>query len=138
MTVSPALLDTDALSEVMKGRDPYVSQKADQYLAIHGRFQFSLLTRYEILRGLRAKQAIRQIGLFEQRCQSSQILPLTDEIVVRAADIYARLYQQGRLIGDADILIGAAALVHGLTLITENSAHFSRIPNLTLESWRTL
>jgi predicted nucleic acid-binding protein len=27
-------------------------------------------------------------------------------------------------------------LVHGLVLITENVAHLSRIPNLTIESWR--
>ena len=136
MAISPALLDTDTLSEVMKGRDSHIQQKAQQYLAVHGRFQFSLLTRYEILRGLKAKQAVRQIALFEQRCQRSQVFPLTNDIIVRAADIYAFLRQQGQLIGDADILIAATALIHGLVLITENVAHFSRISNLMIESWR--
>lgn len=37
---------------------------------------------------------------------------------------------------DADILIAATALVHNLVLVTENRAHFQRIPKLRLESWR--
>ena len=48
--MEPSLLDTDTLSEVMKGRDSHVQQKARQYLATHGRFRVSILTRYEIFR----------------------------------------------------------------------------------------
>ena len=133
----PVLLDTDTLSEVMKTRDPQVRQSAQQYLARYGRFTFSIITRYEILRGLKAKEAIRQIEAFEQRCRGSNVLPLTDEIVVRAADIYADLRRRGQLISDADILIAATALIHSLTLVTENTAHFRRIPGLSIESWRS-
>jgi len=57
--------------------------------------------------------------------------------VVRAADLYADLYRSGHLISDADILIAATALVHGLTLITGNVAHFQHISGLPLASWRT-
>ena len=137
MAIPLALLDTDTLSEVIKARDPSVRQKAQHYLAAHSRFSFSILTRYEILRGLKAKNAVHQIALFEQQCQKSNVLPLRDDVVVRAADIYASLYQQGQIISDADILIAATALIHGLDLITENTAHFSRIPNLNLAGWRT-
>lgn len=38
----PALLDTDTLSEVMKGQDPQVQRRACQYLASYGRFSFSI------------------------------------------------------------------------------------------------
>lgn len=38
-----ALLDTDTLSEVMKGRDPHVREKARQYRAAYGRFTFSII-----------------------------------------------------------------------------------------------
>ena len=38
---------------------------------------------------------------------------------------------------DADILIAATALTHGLSLVTENPSHFRRIPDLPVESWRT-
>jgi len=131
------LLDTDTLSEVIKGRDPWVRQAARQYLEAHGSFTFSIITRYEILRGLKARGAIRQVAAFDERCQRSTILPLSDDVAVRAADLYADLYRNGRLISDADILIAATALVHGLTLITENAAHFHRISDLPLVSWRT-
>jgi tRNA(fMet)-specific endonuclease VapC len=131
-----ALLDTDTLSEVMKGRDPQVQQHAQRYLARHSRFTLSVITRYEILRGLKAKGATRQIAAFEERCRQSIVLPLTDEVIVQAADIYADLYRQGQLISDADILVAATALVHGLVLITGNTAHFVRVSGLRIESWR--
>ena len=136
MPTGPRLLDTVTLSEVMKGRDAGVLAKARDYLSVHGHFQFSIITRYEILRGLKAKNAVRQVERFETQCRSSAVFPLTDEIVIRAAEIYAGLHRRGALIEDADILIAATALVHGLPLVTENASHFRRIPGLTFESWR--
>ncbi len=136
--MAQALLDTDTLSEIIKGRDAFVAQQAQKYLSAHKRFTFSIITRYEILRGLKAKQAHRQISVFEDRCQESRILPLTDAVIVRAAEIYAELYRDGQLISDADILIAATALAHDLTLVTENTSHFERITALRLESWRSL
>ena len=106
------------------------------YLDRWQRFTFSVLTRYEILRGLRAKGAVRQELAFDALCRLSQVLPLTDPIVVRAAAIYADLQLRGKLIGDADILIAATALEYGLTLATGNTAHFERIPGLQVISWR--
>jgi len=137
MPQSPRLLDTVTLSEVIKGRDPEVLRQAREYLSIHGRFQFSIITRYEILRGLKAKDAFRQIERFEDRCRESVVLPLSDEVVVRAAEIYGFLHQRGTLIEDADILIASTALVLGVALVTENASHFSRIPELAVESWRS-
>jgi tRNA(fMet)-specific endonuclease VapC len=131
-----ALLDTDALSEVMKGIDPHVQDHTRCYLAIFRHFTVSIITRYEILRGLKARRATRQIARFERRCQHSEVLPLTDDIIVQAADVYAILYQGGQLISDADILIAATALTHHLVLVTENVNHFRRMPSLSIESWR--
>ena len=131
-----SLLDTDTLSEIMRGRDSNIAQKAREYLRTHGQFRISIITRYEILRGLKAKQASRQITLFEERCRKSILYPLIDDIIVKASDIYAYLYKQGLLISDADILIASTALVNNLTLITGNLEHFNRIPNLVSQSWK--
>ena len=124
--MEPSLLDTDTLSEVMKGVDRRVQAHARRYLSAFGRFTFSLITRYEILRGLKARGATRQVARFEQRCQQSVVLPVTDAIIVRAADVYALLHQEGQLISDADILIAATALEHSLVMVTENVDHFRR------------
>ena len=130
-----SLLDTDTLSEVMKGKHATVARKATAYLTQHGTFTFSLITRYEILRGLKAKNAMVQLAAFEARCQSSIVLPITDEIIVRAADFYADLKQRGQLISDADLIIAATADVHGLVLVTSNRAHYRRITGLALDCW---
>ena len=102
----------------------------------HQRLTLSVLTRYEILRGLRAKGAIRQELAFDALCQLSLILPITEPIAVRAATIYANLQPRGELIGDADILIAATALTHGLAIVTGNTSHFERIPGLHVVDWR--
>lgn len=134
MTSAEAVLDTDILSAVMR-KNPVVISKARIYLAEHGQFTLSIITRYEILRGLMAKGATKQARAFDRFCAKNAILPLTDEAVEKAAEIYADLRARGELIGDADILIAASALVHGLGVVTNNEDHFGRIRDLQVENW---
>jgi tRNA(fMet)-specific endonuclease VapC len=136
MTTGAVLLDSDTLSEIIKGRDVATQRQAQEYLIRNERFQFSIITRYEILRGLKAKGAFRQIQGFDELCQDSIVLALSDEIVVRAAEVFAALRKQGAIIDHGDILIAATAQVHDLMLITNNLAHFRRIPDLRFETWR--
>jgi len=62
-------------------------------------------------------------------------LPLTDAIIIRAATIYADLHHRGALIGDADILIAATGLEHGLIVVRNNENHYQRISGIQLENW---
>jgi tRNA(fMet)-specific endonuclease VapC len=134
MTPVPSLLDTDILSAVMR-KHPQATTEAKVYLKIHSRLTFSIITRYEILRGLKAKKAAVQLPAFDRFCRLNQVLSLTDDIVDRASDIYADLHQRGMLIGDADILIAATALVYGFSVVTNNEAHFNRVSGLKVENW---
>jgi tRNA(fMet)-specific endonuclease VapC len=129
-----ALLDTDTLSLLMR-KDPRASIPARLYLVAHERLTFSLITRFEILRGLKAKAATNQLAAFERLCLASRVIPVTDEVIVRASDIYAHLRQVGALIPDADLLIASTALVHGFAVVTNNTSHFSRVPELTVHNW---
>ncbi len=130
-----ALIDTDILSELLK-QHPLVTQRARLYLAEHDRLAFSMITRYEILRGLKVKQARVQEAAFDALCQASLILPLTGRIIERAATLYAELYHRGELLPDADLLIAATALEAQRMVVTNNLAHFQRIPTLTIENWK--
>jgi tRNA(fMet)-specific endonuclease VapC len=132
--LAPVLLDTDILSAVMR-QQPAALAHARAYLAVHHHLTFSIITRYEILRGLHAKKATAQLVAFDRLCGVSTILPLTDAIVVRAATIYADLHQRGTLIGDADILIAATGLEHGLVVVTNNRSHYQRVAGIKLENW---
>ena len=77
----------------------------------------------------------RQLQRFDEFCARSLILPLSDEIVVKAADIYGELHRRGSLIGDADILIAASAVVNNCGVVTNNEDHFGRIDGLQIENW---
>jgi len=57
----------------------------------------------EALLDTKAKNATTQVQAFDHFCEACRILPLTDEVVVRAAEIYAALKQGGEPIGDADL-----------------------------------
>ena len=133
-SIPAALVDTDILSAVMR-QHPTALVRARAYLALHHRLAFSIITRYEILRGLHAKGATRQLAAVEQLCGMSTIVPLTEGIVVRAAIIYADLSRRGVLIGDADILIAATGLEHARTIVTNNEDHFRRITGLQIQNW---
>jgi tRNA(fMet)-specific endonuclease VapC len=130
-----ALLDTDILSELLK-QHPMVTKQARLYLAEHSRLAFSIITLYEILRGLKAKQARAQEAAFIALCQVSDILPLTEQVVERAATLYGELHRRGELLADADLLIAATAIEAQRTLITNNLTHFQRIPALLIENWK--
>lgn len=49
--------------------------------------------------------------------------------------IAAQLQQTGQTIGAMDTLIAAHALAEGLILVTHNTRHFERIPELKLDDW---
>ena len=131
---NPLLLDTDILSALMK-KDDTVLKKAHDYLLKYRIFMFSVITKYEILRGLKFKNAKKQIERFLAFCEKSIIIPVDDEVVLKASDIYADLMKKGKIINDADILIGSTALVNGYGVVTNNYKHFVQINDLLIENW---
>jgi len=129
-----AILDSDVVSGLMRKR-PLLVANAGEYLKSHPNFTISIMSRFEVLRGLKVRNSLMQAEQFEGFCAVCDILPITEEVVVRAADMYASLYKIGRLIGDADILIAATALTQGLAVVTNNIDHFNRIEGLTVVNW---
>ena len=62
------------------------------------------------------------------------VLGLDTDIAKMFGRERGRLRAAGTLIGDLDLLIGATALHHQLTLLTNNRSHFERIDGLRIES----
>ena len=131
----PSLLDTDILSELFKGNHA-VKSKVSEYIGEHRRLTISHIAKYEILKGLKAKKAQKQIEAFFMFCKVNVVLPITDDVIIKAADIYAALREQGAIISDADILVASIAIVNNLILVTNNTNHFSRIHGLPLDNWK--
>ena len=65
---------------------------------------------------------------------SVEIVPLDETTCRIFAQERGRLRAAGNLIGDFDLLIGATALRHGLTLLTNNRRHFERLQGLSILS----
>ena len=62
------------------------------------------------------------------------VVPLDDETCRIFARERGRLKALGTPIGDFDLLIGATALRHSLTLLSNNRRHFERIAGLNIIS----
>lgn len=46
-----------------------------------------------------------------------------------------KLERKGMRIDEFDLLIASTALYHSMTLVSHNTKHFSRVPELILEDW---
>ncbi len=128
------LLDKDVPSGLMRNTRKAVD-RARHYLADYSQLTISLVTRFEVLRGLKAKGATTQLAACDAFCSSNEILPIIDAVVVRAADIFADLHARGRLISDADTLIAATVLENGFVVATSNVADFGGVAGLAIDSW---
>jgi tRNA(fMet)-specific endonuclease VapC len=131
-----SLLVTDILTEIFKGRNQHVATNAPNYLQAHGQFAISAMTQLEVVRGLRHKQANKMLASFSSMCARMEIFPISDDVLERAADLWATARNAGHPQRDADLIIAATALVHGRTLVTGNTAHFQWINGLPIADWR--
>src|SRR5437762_2301582 len=111
--MNEALLDTDILSEVLKRKDKHVLAAARQYLAAHQRLAFSAITAYEIIRGLRANRARRQLAEFLRTLGTSDVFPVSMPVLMRAAELWVEARANGHPHDDADLIIAATALESG-------------------------
>ena len=94
------------------------------------------MTRYEIRRGYLSNKAIKPLERFDVLCERSIVLPISNEVLDTAATLWTEGRAWGRSHNDADLIIAATAIVHRLTLVTENANHFSWIAKLAIEDWR--
>jgi tRNA(fMet)-specific endonuclease VapC len=73
--------------------------------------------------------------LLDTFLQRIAAIPVTDCIRTYAME-KVRLKKAGTPIHDEfDILIGASAIYHGLTLVTDNYKDFKRFANIKIENW---
>lgn len=64
-----------------------------------------------------------------------EIMPMDEATAGQYARITARLRREHQLIGSNDLWIAAAAVAHGLELVTNNNAHFGRVAGLAVMSY---
>ncbi len=131
------LLDTDICVFMLSGREPNVRLRMETVPAAD--IAISTVTKGEMYSGAArsqqpARTGERQLDLFLRYAS----LPFDDVAAREYGRIDGLLKSRGMSIGPLDTQIAAIALAHNLTLVTHNTRHFSRIPNLAFEDWTIL
>ncbi|MCB1190451.1 MAG: type II toxin-antitoxin system VapC family toxin [Leptospiraceae bacterium] len=62
-------------------------------------------------------------------------IPFDDNTIEHYGEIRAFLTKIGMLIGPNDLLIASIARANGITLVSHNTAEFTRVPDLLIEDW---
>jgi predicted nucleic acid-binding protein len=113
------LLDSGILIRHLRDHKGYpelldhLTDEADIYI--------SVMTRFEIVRGMKDREQESTFNLLE----SLDTLVVSNEIADRAGEIVRSGRTRGIAFGEADAIIAATAMQHGLALVTTNAKHFS-------------
>lgn len=131
----PYLLDTNAVIALMKGHpavQSHVRQVGRRQLrvcaTVEGELWFGVAKSARVVEN--TERVVRLLDWLPS-------LPFSGEATRRFGEIRAYLNRQGTPIGPYDLQIAAIALAAELTLVTNNTAEFERVPGLRCEDWMT-
>ena len=132
--MKPSLIDTNILSMFFKNH-PIVTSHFKSYLSEYPSVNLSILTYFEIVSGLKHRDAQQRLERFIDFVKKNTLMYLTEQSVLISGDLYAQLRKTGNPIDDIDLLIAGIALENQLVLVTNNRRHFERIPQLEIMDW---
>jgi len=128
------MLDTDTCSYIMKRSHPLVVKRLQSVPV--GDVCMSVVTKAELLYGVevspRRTQDSAALAAFLPYVEA---VALDEDAALHYAEIRADLKRRGAMIGANDLFIAAHARASGLTLVTNNTAEFERVPDLSLDNW---
>ena len=128
------ILDTNICIYLIKQKPPEVLQKFNAYQV--GDLGISSITVAELEFGVQTSQFIQKNHqALEQFLIFLNIISFDHAAAIIYGDIRATLENQETPIGSLDTLIAAQAISLDVTLITNNTKEFGRVPNLKLENW---
>jgi len=127
------LLDTNILIYALKGVPAVVAsleRHRNSPLAV------SAITLMELYYGAHKSQRVES-NLAKVRTieRSLRVIPVDVEAVETFGALKARLEVAGTPLDDFDLVLAATALAHNLTLVTNDTRHFGRVPGLCLANW---
>ena len=127
------LLDTDICSYIIRKRPHSLIEKFRNIPL--GEIGLSVVTICEFESGIPGSSHPEKLRSAINTFLSPFIdFQQTDAVSFGIIDSY--LGAKGTPIGDMDTMIASQALSRGLILVTNNIKHYSRVPNLTYESWK--
>lgn len=135
-----ALLDTDILSEILKGKNAAIAGRASAYRTVFPHYTTSLITVLEIVKGYQKVFREDRIQKFLAVLPAVELLSLDLQSAEIAGRVLGDLERLGQPIGRADPMIAGIALRYDLVLVTGNVSHYQRIQalgySLRLDNWK--
>jgi tRNA(fMet)-specific endonuclease VapC len=126
------LLDANVVIQVLKTRASPLAERVHAHPP--DTIGISSIVMFELYFGaFRSKQTSRNLALLDTT--RFQILSYENIDARAAGEVRAILSAVGRPIGAYDILIAGQALARNLTLVTNNTREFRRVPGLAVEDW---
>jgi hypothetical protein len=113
------IIDTDVCIDFLKGQEFAVSIVKD--LLINGNAYLSILTYYELLKGIYSKKQEKAINDF---VEGFEIINIDNNIVRIGAKFYRGYRKKGITLSTVDCLIMATAKKYRLKIITRNVKHY--------------
>ncbi|MBI4863774.1 MAG: PIN domain-containing protein [Candidatus Riflebacteria bacterium] len=126
------MLDTDTVSHAMRGLSN-VAGRLVQYG--RARVCISSLTLAELRFGASRRKSKRIHALIDAFTSDVDVLAFDAAAAGRFGVVATALADAGNPIGLMDTLIAAHALDQNLTLVTQNTKHFGRVPGLNVVNW---
>jgi tRNA(fMet)-specific endonuclease VapC len=101
-----------------------------------GEVCISVISKSELLSGVEIspRRQHNQTAL-NDFLRTIEVLEFPSEAAVHYAQIRAHLRERGTMIGPNDLFIAAHARYLGLTLVSNNTREFARVPDMKLENW---
>ncbi len=131
------LLDTNVCIHLLNEKQSRVSQNFKQHNPAD--IVLCSVVKAELLYGARRSQRIEaNLQLLKAFFAPLQSLPFDDECAEHFGQIHSDLLTQGKPIGPNDTLIAAIARAYDATLITHNTAEFSRVAGLRIQDWEVV
>jgi tRNA(fMet)-specific endonuclease VapC len=128
------MLDTDISSYVMKRSHDAVLKRLQKIPV--GDVCISVITKSELMYGVEVSPRRPQDqAALDAYLRHVEVLEYPGEAALHYAQIRAALKVSGTVIGANDLFIAAHARCLGLTLVTNNTREFGRVPALTVENW---
>jgi tRNA(fMet)-specific endonuclease VapC len=128
------MLDTDISSYIMNRTSANAVERLEAVSV--GDVCISAITRSELEFGVevspRRVKDQRALAIFLRHIE---VLDYPTEAALHYAQIRALLKTRGTPIGANDLLIAAHARYLGLTLATNNTREYGRVPGLKIENW---
>lgn len=128
------LLDTCICVLLIRRKLPGVRQRFEAHAV--GDIGISSVTESELRFGAeKSSDPSRNHQRLDRLLLTLPVLPYLSDCAAHYGKIRALLERAGTPIGSMDLLIAAHARSLGLTLVTNNTGEFSRVPGLRLEDW---